>query len=277
VLILVHGTGGATADKLNPHWWQSDSQIAKDLAAACADAPAQLSPFTWTGNNSERDRREAGRQLLEKLRKLGSRKYRLIGHSHGGSVIWHALSESTKGEPLKGLGCWITVGTPFLKFQPAWAYLWVVPAAATALVVAWTATELLLQAWPDWMLVMRHTVTFGDTFGLVIRALLTVGLTAIIVVPLSLIADSIVHVLPAWTRMSPRKQAVGAMILIVIMAVSIWCLLASQLWYSATIKGAGILAMPSRCAARLPHLTPHDIGEIDAEVRAALVELGNGG
>jgi phage terminase Nu1 subunit (DNA packaging protein) len=40
---------------------------------------------------------------------------------------------------------------------------------------------------------------------------------------------------------------------------------------------ADMLAMPSRCAARLPHLTPHDIGEIDAEVRAALVELGNDG
>jgi hypothetical protein len=29
-----------------------------------------------------------------------------------------------------------------------------------------------------------------------------------------------------------------------------------------------MLATPSRCAARLPHLTPHDVGEI----RAALAE-----
>jgi phage terminase Nu1 subunit (DNA packaging protein) len=40
---------------------------------------------------------------------------------------------------------------------------------------------------------------------------------------------------------------------------------------------AGILAMPSRVGARLPHLTPHDIGEIDAEVRALLTHLGNDG
>ena len=37
---------------------------------------------------------------------------------------------------------------------------------------------------------------------------------------------------------------------------------------------AGMLAVPSR--ARLPHLTPHDIAEIDAEVRAVLTEIGSG-
>ena len=37
---------------------------------------------------------------------------------------------------------------------------------------------------------------------------------------------------------------------------------------------AGMLAVPSRCAARLPHLTPHDVAEIDAEVRAALTMIG---
>ena len=35
---------------------------------------------------------------------------------------------------------------------------------------------------------------------------------------------------------------------------------------------AGMLAMPSRVQQRLPHLTPHDVGEIDAEVRAVLTE-----
>ena len=38
---------------------------------------------------------------------------------------------------------------------------------------------------------------------------------------------------------------------------------------------AGMLAVPSRVAARLPHLTPHDVSEIDAEVRAVLSELGS--
>jgi terminase small subunit / prophage DNA-packing protein len=39
----------------------------------------------------------------------------------------------------------------------------------------------------------------------------------------------------------------------------------------------GMLAVPSRCGARLPHLNPHDIGEIDVEVRAVLTDLGGGG
>jgi phage terminase Nu1 subunit (DNA packaging protein) len=39
---------------------------------------------------------------------------------------------------------------------------------------------------------------------------------------------------------------------------------------------AGMLAVPSRVAQRLPHLTPHDVAEIDAEVRAALIEIGTG-
>lgn len=37
---------------------------------------------------------------------------------------------------------------------------------------------------------------------------------------------------------------------------------------------AGMLAIPSRVAARLPHLSKHDVAEIDAEIRAALSEIG---
>ncbi len=37
---------------------------------------------------------------------------------------------------------------------------------------------------------------------------------------------------------------------------------------------AGMLAVPSRCAQRLPHLTAHDVGEIDREVREVLAEEG---
>jgi phage terminase Nu1 subunit (DNA packaging protein) len=40
------------------------------------------------------------------------------------------------------------------------------------------------------------------------------------------------------------------------------------------IVRAGMLAVPSRVAARLPHLSRSDVAEIDAEIRAALNELG---
>ncbi len=38
---------------------------------------------------------------------------------------------------------------------------------------------------------------------------------------------------------------------------------------------AGMLAVPSRVAARLPHLSKHDVAEIDQEIRAALSEIGS--
>ena len=40
---------------------------------------------------------------------------------------------------------------------------------------------------------------------------------------------------------------------------------------------AGMLAVPSRVAQRLPHLTPHDVAEIDAEVWAEIgTSMGSG-
>jgi terminase small subunit / prophage DNA-packing protein len=47
-------------------------------------------------------------------------------------------------------------------------------------------------------------------------------------------------------------------------------------WGGVRTVRAGMLALPSRVGARLPHLTAHDIGEIEAEVRAALTEIGTG-
>jgi phage terminase Nu1 subunit (DNA packaging protein) len=38
---------------------------------------------------------------------------------------------------------------------------------------------------------------------------------------------------------------------------------------------ASMLAVPSRVSQRLPHLTVHDVAEIDAEVREALTEIGS--
>ena len=40
---------------------------------------------------------------------------------------------------------------------------------------------------------------------------------------------------------------------------------------------SGMLAVPSRVSQRLPHLTAHDVAQIDIEVRAVLTELGESG
>jgi hypothetical protein len=44
----------------------------------------------------------------------------------------------------------------------------------------------------------------------------------------------------------------------------------------ASVGSPRQLAVPSRCAARLPHLTAHDVAAIDGEIRDMLAELGGG-
>jgi phage terminase Nu1 subunit (DNA packaging protein) len=45
--------------------------------------------------------------------------------------------------------------------------------------------------------------------------------------------------------------------------------------WSATLRNvrAGMLAVPSRAAQRLPHLLAHDVSEIDAEIRMVLAAM----
>ena len=129
VVVFVHGTGAGKPNPANAHWWEAPHSVfAKELQRALGDKFIVAEPFCWTGNNSESDRRLAGRQLLKRLRKEheSHHRYHLIGHSHGGSVIWHALVHSIgiRKKPLTGLVTWTTVGTPFLTFRPDYAYWW---------------------------------------------------------------------------------------------------------------------------------------------------------
>jgi hypothetical protein len=76
-------------------------------------------------------------------------RYHLVGHSHGGSVIWHALTLSAaQGKRLANLRSWCTVGTPFLTVAPRWPNIWrwvtalVVTIAFSSLVYTSGALEL---------------------------------------------------------------------------------------------------------------------------------------
>ena len=76
--------------------------------------------FRWSGENSERARIKAGRKLLAHLESLEAKGqgYHLVGHSHGGSVIWHTLQLATsQRKSLDHLRSWATVGTPFLHYR----------------------------------------------------------------------------------------------------------------------------------------------------------------
>lgn len=137
ILVLVHGT--LTGDPAIPpkplYWWEKDSEfrleMTKVLGLAIPGRTFGFKVFRWpvdarlsAGPNSEFARRQAGVALFERIRDWQARGHdiHLIGHSHGGSVILHALSQSLRhGQtPLPGIKSWTTAGTPFLRFSPAW-------------------------------------------------------------------------------------------------------------------------------------------------------------
>ena len=99
VVICVHGTF-ANDKKQNDtghRWWQRDSaawqRISSQLPKGVSLPGGDQKLFHWSGANSQAERLKAANRLLALLLELESqgRRYHLVGHSHGGSVIWEAL------------------------------------------------------------------------------------------------------------------------------------------------------------------------------------------
>ncbi len=129
LVILVHGTFAASDADQGQSWWQVGSTAWEELSSRLPHGVRLQETgevFHWSGENSERDRIKAGHALLERLTQLETQgvSYHLIGHSHGGSVIWHALRRAElQKKQLDGLRSWATVGTPFMhhRTRSAWS------------------------------------------------------------------------------------------------------------------------------------------------------------
>ncbi len=128
LVLLVHGTYSASTSDTGDGWWQCGSPTWKKLTEklpADVHLAAEGGVFHWSGENSERARSKAGSELLTRIRELESRgrSYHLVGHSHGGSVIWHALRQATlQRQQLSSLRSWSTIGTPFLQHRTRGAW-----------------------------------------------------------------------------------------------------------------------------------------------------------
>jgi hypothetical protein len=122
-VVLVHGTFSDSSSDVGHHWWQLGSRTAEELEKRLpgnVKLPAEGHVFHWSGENSERERIKAAGDLLQYLQELeqSGRPYHLIGHSHGGSVIWHTLRMSIlRRKPLLAMRSWATIGTPFLHVR----------------------------------------------------------------------------------------------------------------------------------------------------------------
>lgn len=122
LIVRVHGTGAALTDDSGQAWWQCGSPVETELAHRLKGAAeCERSAFHWSGANTESARQLAATQLSVHIASLEreSKSYHIVGHSHGGSVIWMALKMfCEKGQSLPGLKSWTTVGTPYLHYRP---------------------------------------------------------------------------------------------------------------------------------------------------------------
>lgn len=123
-LVTVHGTGAGDVTSSGDKWWQLGSVFMGKLQQGLELEPEQVDivPFQWEdGPNSEEKRRAAGCSLAKLLLSYDAAQqdYYLVGHSHGGSVIYNALLKSVADKtPFERLKLWCTVGTPFLDYRP---------------------------------------------------------------------------------------------------------------------------------------------------------------
>jgi len=117
-IFTVHGSfasGPDTGDK----WWQRGGPLERDLRnyVSAVDGDLRFEPFVWNGENRENARRSAGSELQGRLQaeEVQNLSYCLVGHSHGGSVIGHAICGVISTTQMPNLSSWTTVGTPFIE------------------------------------------------------------------------------------------------------------------------------------------------------------------
>lgn len=108
-LVLVHGTGARGA----PWTREPTSSLCAHLKAALGEPPS-FSHSDWSGRNTHLARADGARALIEHVRDQApaGRSLVLVGHSHGGSVIAHALVQDT-GLCQRVAGV-VFLSTPFL-------------------------------------------------------------------------------------------------------------------------------------------------------------------
>ena len=112
-IVLVHGTFARHARWIQPGSYLVGQVLAK--AAMQGTTPA-IVRFLWCGRNDEHARRNAGIALAAELEKLADsgRRVMVVAHSHGGSVLLHALRHTERPDLVAAAAF---VGVPFFQIE----------------------------------------------------------------------------------------------------------------------------------------------------------------
>lgn len=183
-VLLIHGTFAYREAESGAAWWQlnSDFQAAlSGLLGPTFDIQPQKDLFRWSGTNSETERRAASTRLSTQILRLEDegRPYMIVGHSHGGSVLFDALVKASAQIPgLPGLQRWITVGTPFLRFESERNIVWLSIALIAVLAgMAWALPLHWRIASTGWL----DIISAPRLAEIMITLLLDVGLFLLLV------------------------------------------------------------------------------------------------
>lgn len=189
LVLIIHGTGSAWPGDAGAVWWQVGGGFARELESRLPghlrvhrtkQSVGSAEVFHWSGRNRESDRRAAGLELAKHLQRLTPRwhKIHLVAHSHGGSVVWHALREwVSAGREVSRVGTVVTLGTPFLRVAPGDTVFFALGLLALFGGFFWSIRAALVDAWvvgiEAWWQVKSLPV------GLVLLAVLAVSLACV--------------------------------------------------------------------------------------------------
>lgn len=112
-IILVHGTWAPGAR------WVRDGSTFRQALRSALGRDVTFEPSGWSGRNRDADRRAGAVALRDRVlaahRDDPDRPIVLIGHSHGGTVIRHALGDPATAARVASV---VTLATPFLIAEP---------------------------------------------------------------------------------------------------------------------------------------------------------------
>lgn len=126
-VVVVHGTFSAQAEDGNPRWYQPGQNFCRQLdaelqsAGSVARCWAHLQPpqehFYWDGANDWLSRQRAATRLRLQIRTLIADGWQvhLVGHSHGGNVIFQAITDRQGQVEAWFTGRVALLGTPLYR------------------------------------------------------------------------------------------------------------------------------------------------------------------